>query len=170
MIESKLPKVGTTIFTRMSALAAECGAINLSQGFPDFDAPPGLVEALGKRAAGGHNQYAPMAGLPALREQISLHLERHRQVDCDPETEITVVPGATEGIFCAVMASVRPGDEVIIFDPVYDSYEPAIELAGGRAVHLPLTAPPIVPGLLSETAAICCGCHAGYCAHQECCF
>ena len=141
MIESKLPKVGTTIFTRMSALAAECGAINLSQGFPDFDAPPGLVEALGKRAAGGHNQYAPMAGLPALREQISLHLERHRQVDCDPETEITVVPGATEGIFCAVMASVRPGDEVIIFDPVYDSYEPAIELAGGRAVHLPLTAP-----------------------------
>ena len=141
MIKSKLPKVGTTIFTRMSALAAESGAINLSQGFPDFDAPSGLVEALGKHATAGHNQYAPMAGLAALRDQISQQLRRHRQVDCDPETEITVVPGATEGIFCAVMATIRPGDEVIVFDPVYDSYEPAIELAGGRAVHLPLTAP-----------------------------
>lgn len=140
-MESKLPKVGTTIFTRMSALAAESGAINLSQGFPDFDAPSGLVEALGKHATAGHNQYAPMAGLPALRQQISQQLALYRQVDCNPETEITVVPGATEGIFCAVMAAVKPGDEVIVFDPVYDSYEPAIELAGGRAVHLPLTAP-----------------------------
>ncbi|MEP1472803.1 MAG: methionine aminotransferase [Halieaceae bacterium] len=141
MIDSKLPKVGTTIFTRMSALAADSGAINLSQGFPDFDAPSGLVEALGKHATAGHNQYAPMAGLPALREQISLQLKLHRKVDCYPETEITVVPGATEGIFCAVMAAVKPGDEVIVFDPVYDSYEPAIELAGGRAIHLPLSAP-----------------------------
>lgn len=141
MIESKLPKVGTTIFTRMSALAAECGAINLSQGFPDFDAPAGLVSALGKHAAAGHNQYAPMAGLPVLREQISAQLKLHRNLDCDPDSEITVVPGATEGIFCAVTAVVRPGDEVIVFDPVYDSYEPAIELAGGRAVHLPLLAP-----------------------------
>ncbi|MEP1594505.1 MAG: methionine aminotransferase [Halieaceae bacterium] len=141
MIDSKLPKVGTTIFTRMSALAADSGAINLSQGFPDFDAPSGLVEALGKHATAGHNQYAPMAGLPALREQISLQLKLHRKVDCYPETEITVVPGATEGIFCAVMAAVKPGDEVIVFDPVYDSYEPTIELAGGRAIHLPLSAP-----------------------------
>ena len=141
MIESKLPNVGTTIFTRMSALAAECGAINLSQGFPDFDAPSGLVNALAKHAAAGDNQYAPMAGLPALREQISAQLKKHRNVDCDPEREITVVPGATEGIFCAVTAAVRPGDEVIVFDPVYDSYEPAIELAGGRAIHLPLLAP-----------------------------
>ena len=141
MIESKLPKVGTTIFTRMSALAAECGAINLSQGFPDLDAPAGLVSALGKHAAAGHNQYAPMAGLPVLREQISAQLKLHRNLDCDPDSEITVVPGATEGIFCAVTAVVRPGDEVIVFDPVYDSYEPAIELAGGRAIHLPLLAP-----------------------------
>lgn len=141
MIESKLPKVGTTIFTRMSALANDSGAINLSQGFPDFEAPIGLVEALAKHASEGRNQYAPMAGLPALREQISHQLKLHRQVDCDPDSEITVVPGATEGIFCAVTAVVRPGDEVIVFDPVYDSYEPAIELAGGKAVHLPLLAP-----------------------------
>lgn len=140
MIESKLPRVGTTIFTRMSALAAECGAINLSQGFPDFDAPRTLREALGRHAMAGHNQYAPMAGVMALREELTTQIATYRGVDCDPGSEITVVPGATEGIFCAVMASVRPGDEVILFDPCYDSYEPAIELAGGRAVHLPLAA------------------------------
>ena len=141
MIESKLPHIGTTIFTRMSALAAESGAINLSQGFPDFDAPAPLREALGRHAAAGHNQYAPMTGLPVLREQIAAQVLRQRGVQCDPETEITVVPGATEGIFCAVTACIRPGDEVIMFDPVYDSYEPAVELAGGRTVHLPLSAP-----------------------------
>lgn len=141
MLESKLPRVGTTIFTSMSALANECQAINLSQGFPDFGAPPALLEAMARHVTGGHNQYAPMAGLPALREQIALQLSRFRQVSCDPEKEITVVPGATEGIFCAVMACVRPGDEAIVLDPCYDSYEPAIELAGGRAVHVPLQAP-----------------------------
>ena len=141
MIDSKLPKVGTTIFTSMSALANECNAINLSQGFPDFEAPPALIEALGRSAEKGRNQYAPMAGLPELREQISAQLRLHRQVESDPDSEITVVPGATEGIFCAVTAVVKPGDEVIVFDPVYDSYEPAIELAGGKAVHLPLEAP-----------------------------
>lgn len=137
-IESKLPGVGTTIFTRMSALAAECGALNLSQGFPDFDAPSALREALAGHVMAGHNQYAPMAGVPRLREAIAAQLALHRGVDCDPGSEITVVPGATEGIFCAVMACVRPGDEVILLDPCYDSYEPAIELAGGRAVHVPL--------------------------------
>ena len=139
-IESKLPGVGTTIFTRMSALAAECGALNLSQGFPDFDAPAALREALAGHVMAGHNQYAPMAGVPRLREAIAAQLALHRGVKCDPDSEITVVPGATEGIFCAVMASVRPGDEVILLDPCYDSYEPAIDLAGGRAVHVPLAA------------------------------
>jgi methionine aminotransferase len=138
LIDSKLPRVGTTIFTRMSALAQECHALNLSQGFPDFDPPAALAAALGEHARGGHNQYAPMAGLPRLREAVAAQLRQHRGVDADADTEITIVPGATEGIFCAVTAVVRPGDEVIVLDPVYDSYEPAIELAGGRAVHVPL--------------------------------
>lgn len=135
---SKLPHVGTTIFTRMSALAQEAGALNLSQGFPDFDPPPRLARALGEHALAGHNQYAPMAGLPRLREAVADQLRRWRRVEVDPETEVTVVPGATEGIFCAITAVVRPGDEVIVLDPVYDSYEPAVELAGGRCVHVPL--------------------------------
>jgi methionine aminotransferase len=139
MIESKLPKVGTTIFTRMSALSQACGAINLSQGFPDFDPPPGLAEALGRAATAGHNQYAPMAGLPRLRAAVAAQLARHRGVQADAEQEITIVPGATEGIFCAVTAVISPGDEVIVFDPVYDSYEPAVELAGGKVIHIPLT-------------------------------
>ncbi len=138
MIESKLPRVGTTIFTSMSALASRCGAINLSQGFPDFDAPEALRLALGDHAMAGHNQYPPMEGVLALREQIAAHVQEYRRVGCDPVTEITVLPGATDGIFCAVMASVRSGDQVIVLDPCYDSYEPAIELAGGDAVHIPL--------------------------------
>ena len=139
MIKSKLPHIGTTIFTRMSALAADCEALNLSQGFPDFDAPEALREAMARHVMAGHNQYAPMAGVMHLREQISIQLQLHRNVACNPDTEITVVPGATEGIFCAVMACVRPGDEVIVFDPCYDSYQPSVELAGGRAIHVPLT-------------------------------
>lgn len=138
MIASKLPRVGTTIFTRMSSLAAECGALNLAQGFPDFDAPEALREAMARHVMAGHNQYAPMPGIMHLREQIAAQISLHRGVSCDPDTEITVVPGATEGIFCAVMACVRPGDEVILLDPCYDSYEPSVELAGGRAVHVPL--------------------------------
>jgi methionine aminotransferase len=138
MIQSKLPNVGTTIFTRMSALANEHNALNLSQGFPDFDGPLAMREALAKHVMAGHNQYAPMAGVPALREQIALQLERHRQVKCDPDQEITVVPGATEAIFCAITACIQPGDEVIVFDPCYDSYEPSIELSGGKAVHVAL--------------------------------
>jgi methionine aminotransferase len=124
----------------MSALAQEYGALNLSQGFPDFDPPQALAEALGEHARRGHNQYAPMAGLPQLREAVAAHLLAYRNVKANAESEITIVPGATEGIFCAVTAVVRPGDEVIVLDPVYDSYEPAIELAGGRAVHVPLSA------------------------------
>jgi methionine aminotransferase len=139
MFASKLPRVGTTIFTQMSALANECNALNLSQGFPDFGAPQALLEAMARHVRGGHNQYAPMAGVLYLREQIAAQLSRHRSVTSDPDSEITVVPGATEGIYCAVTACVRPGDEVIVFDPCYDSYEPSIELAGGRAVHIPLT-------------------------------
>jgi methionine aminotransferase len=138
MINGKLPQVGTTIFTRMSALAVECQALNLSQGFPDFDAPQALLEAMARHVRAGHNQYAPMAGVLHLREQIAAQLLRHRGVSCDPDSEITVVPGATEGIYCAVTASVHPGDEVIVFDPCYDSYDPAITLAGGRAIHIPL--------------------------------
>ena len=139
-IESKLPNIGTTIFTRMSALAGECGALNLSQGFPDFDAPEGLREAMARHVMAGNNQYAPMAGVMALREQIAAQLALHRNISCNPDSEIAVVPGATEGIFCAVMACVRPGDEVIVFDPCYDSYQPSVELAGGRVIHVPLTA------------------------------
>lgn len=141
MIETKLPSVGTTIFTKMSALAQACGALNLSQGFPDFEAPLALREALGRQAMAGHNQYAPMAGLLRLREAVAASVAVHRGVIVDPETEITIVPGATEGIFCTVQALVHPGDEVILFDPAYDSYEPAVDLAGGRAIRLPLTAP-----------------------------
>ena len=141
VIETKLPKVGTTIFTQMSALAQACGALNLSQGFPDFEAPEGLREALGRHAMAGNNQYAPMAGLLRLREAVASSVALHRGVAVDPETEVTIVPGATEGIFCCVQALVRPGDEVIMFDPAYDSYEPAVDLAGGRAIRLPLIAP-----------------------------
>ena len=110
MIESKLPRVGTTIFTRMSALATECQALNLSQGFPDFDAPAALLEAMANHVLAGHNQYAPMPGCLPLREQIAAQAALYRGVSCDPESEITVVPGATEGIFCAIMAAVRPTD------------------------------------------------------------
>lgn len=139
-MQSKLPKVGTTIFTRMSALANEHGAINLSQGFPDFDPPPGLIDALGGQAARANNQYAPMAGLPRLRECVAEQVLRWRGVTVDPVNEVTIVPGATEGIFCCINAVVSPGDEVIVFDPAYDSYEPAATLAGGQCVHIPLSA------------------------------
>lgn len=141
MIASKLPNVGTTIFTRMSQLAAETGAINLSQGFPDFSAPAALCEAVARHIGAGHNQYAPMTGLPALRQQVAAKVQAFygRQVDID--SEVTVTPGATEAIFCAIQAVVRAGDEVIVLDPCYDSYEPSVELAGGRCVHVPLALP-----------------------------
>ncbi len=145
MLQSKLPDVGTTIFTRMSALAQAHQALNLSQGFPDFPPPHALRAALARHAMEGHNQYAPMAGLPALREAIAVQLGRHRGVHCDPETEITVVPGATEAIYCAITACVRRGDEVILLDPCYDSYRPAVILAEGTPVHVPMKAPAFAP-------------------------
>ncbi|MGD2168145.1 MAG: pyridoxal phosphate-dependent aminotransferase [Gammaproteobacteria bacterium] len=138
MIESKLPQVGTTIFTVMSKLAAEHGAINLSQGFPDFQPPPALTEKVAQALADGRNQYAPMAGLEALRESISRLVGSCYGVTVDPADEITITSGATEALFAAIQATVRIGDEVIVFDPCYDSYVPAIELAGGTPVRLPL--------------------------------
>ncbi|WP_343577674.1 pyridoxal phosphate-dependent aminotransferase [Pseudomonas sp.] len=141
MLTSKLPNVGTTIFTRMSQLAAECGALNLSQGFPDFDSPAPLLEAVARHVLAGHNQYSPMTGLPALREQVALKVADFYGRKVSADTEVTIVPGATEGIFCAVQALIRPGDEAIVLDPCYDSYEPSVELAGGRCVHVPLSLP-----------------------------
>ena len=140
-MESKLPDVGTTIFTVMSALANECNALNLSQGFPDYDGPQALREALAKHVMEGNNQYAPMAGVLALREQISTKLQSYYGVSADPDTEITVVPGATEAIYCAITACVQAGDEVIVFDPSYDSYEPAVTLNGGVTRHLAMVEP-----------------------------
>ncbi|MBY8930750.1 pyridoxal phosphate-dependent aminotransferase [Pseudomonas sp. Wu6] len=138
MITSKLPNVGTTIFTSMSQLAADTGAINLSQGFPDFNGPQDLLDAVGRHVASGHNQYAPMTGLPVLRQQVAAKIARSYAVSVDADREVTITPGATQGIFCAIQAVIRNGDEVIIFDPCYDSYAPSVELAGGRCVHLQL--------------------------------
>lgn len=135
-VVSKLPKVGTTIFSVMSKLAQECGAINLSQGFPDFPIDPRLGELVDNAVRAGHNQYAPMPGLPALREAIADKVERLYQHRYDPITGITVTAGATQAIFTAIGAVVHPGDEVIIVDPAYDCYAPAVELFGGKPVHV----------------------------------
>ncbi len=140
-IESKLPRVGTTIFTVMSRLAAECGAINLSQGFPDFDPPARLVDLVAMHMRSGHNQYAPMAGWPALCEAIAGKVRDLYGREVSATDEVTVTSGGTEALFCAIQAVVRPGDEVILLEPAYDSYEPAVELAGGRAVRVPLQSP-----------------------------
>lgn len=140
-ITSKLPAVGTTIFTVMSQLAARHGALNLGQGFPDFEGPPELFEAIARHLAGGRNQYAPMAGVPALREQIALKIRALYGRDVDPEAEVTVTSGATEALYAAFAAVLQPGDEVILLDPCYDSYAPAVELNGGRCVRIPLRLP-----------------------------
>lgn len=142
---SKLPGRGTTIFTVMSQLALDCEAINLSQGFPDFAAPEALLDRVTHHLRAGHNQYAPMAGVPELRQQIALKTERMYERRTDPDTEVTVTSGATAALFTAIEAFVGPGDEVILFDPAYDSYDPAVTLAGGRAVHVPLRAPAFAP-------------------------
>jgi methionine aminotransferase len=138
---SKLPDVGTTIFTVMSRRARELGALNLGQGFPDYDIDPRLTELVGAAMRAGHNQYAPMEGLPELRQRIAVKLSACYGLERDPESEITVTLGATEAIYSAVQAAVGPGDEAIAFDPAYDSYEPAVRLAGGRCVRLPLEPP-----------------------------
>jgi methionine aminotransferase len=139
VIESKLPQVGTTIFTVMSALAARHGAVNLGQGFPDFGCDPRLLDAVDGAMREGHNQYPPMAGVPALRQAIAAKIGALYGGRYDPDTEITVTAGATQAIFTAIMAVVRAGDEVIVIEPMYDSYLPNIALAGARAVCVPMT-------------------------------
>jgi methionine aminotransferase len=138
---SKLPDIGTTIFTVMSRRARELGALNLGQGFPDYDIDLRLTELVGEAMRAGHNQYAPMEGLPELRQRIAAKLSACYGLHRDPENEITVTLGATEAIYSAIQAAVGPGDEAIAFDPAYDSYEPAVRLAGGRCVRLPLEPP-----------------------------
>ena len=140
-MRSKLPRVGTTIFTVMSQRAAELGAVNLGQGFPDYDIDPRLGELVYEAMRQGHNQYAPMTGMPQLRQAIADKLKRSYAVQVDPDLEVTVTLGATEAIFSSVQALVAAGDEVIVFDPAYDSYEPAVELAGGVCIHVPLQPP-----------------------------
>ena len=138
-VQSRLPTVGTTIFTVMSALATEHGAVNLGQGFPDFDCDPALVDAVAAAMRSGHNQYPPMAGIAPLRERIAEKVEALYGRRYDPATEITVTAGATQAILNAVLAFVGPGDEAIVLEPSYDSYSPNIELAGGTVVRVPLT-------------------------------
>jgi len=137
-LQSKLPAVGTTIFTVMSALAAETGAVNLGQGFPDFDCDPRLVDAVTAAMRAGHNQYPPMPGVPALRQAVSDKVQALYGRRYDPATEITITAGATQAILTAILAVVRAGDEVIVLEPCYDSYVPNIELAGGVVVRVPL--------------------------------
>jgi methionine aminotransferase len=137
-IETKLPKVGTTVFTVMSQLAVEYQALNLGQGFPDFEGPQRLRDALTNAMNSGRNQYAPMSGVPVLREQIAAKVKALYGRTVDANSEVTVTSGATEAIFAAIAAVVRSDDEVIVLDPCYDSYEPAIELNNARAVHVPL--------------------------------
>ena len=138
---SKLPELGTTIFTVISRRAQSLGAINLGQGFPDYDIDPRLAQLVERAMCEGHNQYAPMEGLPALRERIAAKLAALYGLRADPGGEITITLGATEAIYSGIQAVVGPGDEVIVFDPAYDAYEPAVRLAGARCVRLALAPP-----------------------------
>ena len=140
-IQSKLPAQGVTIFSVMSALAQRLNALNLSQGFPDFPAPQALLEALTKATLDGYNQYPPGDGLLALREQVASQFLARDQIRLDPISEITITPGATIGIFAAIQATIHAGDEVIIFDPSYDSYAPSIKLVGAKPIHIALKHP-----------------------------
>ncbi len=140
-ILSKLPDVGTTIFTVMSRRARELGALNLGQGFPDYEIDPRITELTAQAMTDGHNQYAPMEGVMQLREQISEKIAQCYGVNVSPETEVTITVGGTEALYCAVQAIVRHGDDAIVFDPAYDSYDPAVRLAGGRCIHIPLMPP-----------------------------
>ena len=154
MPATKLPKVGTTIFTVMSQLAAEHGAVNLGQGFPDFPVPERLIDALDRAMRAGHNQYSMMTGIPALRQAIAGKTERCYGWRPNADSEITVTSGASEAIFDAIHAVVRAGEEVIVLDPCYDCYEPAIDLAGAKAVHVSLDPVTFAPDWNAVRAAI----------------
>ena len=154
LLTSRLPQVGTTIFSVMSALAAEHQAVNLGQGFPDFDCDPVLVEQVHQAMQSGHNQYPPMPGVAALREAIAIKIEALHAHKYGATDEITITAGATQGIITAILAVVHPGDEVIVLDPCYDSYSPSIALAGGTVVRVPLTPGSFRPDFARIGAAI----------------
>lgn len=153
-LSSKLPNVGTTIFTVMSALAIERKAINLGQGFPDFNCDPGIVNAVTQAMQQGFNQYPPMAGAEPLRQAVAQKISSLYGASYNPQTEVTIAAGGTEAIFSAVQAVVRPGDEVIVLEPCYDSYIPAIELAGGTVVTVPLTSGSFRPDFAAIASAL----------------
>ncbi|WP_066710357.1 pyridoxal phosphate-dependent aminotransferase [Curvibacter delicatus] len=154
VLKSRLPNVGTTIFTVMSALAAEKGAVNLGQGFPDFDCDPRLVDAVTEAMKKGLNQYPPMTGVPVLREAVAAKVSALYGHAYDTTSEITITAGATQAILTAILAIVHPGDEVIVLEPCYDSYVPNIELAGGVVVRVPLTPGTFRPDFDKIAAAI----------------
>jgi methionine aminotransferase len=153
-LQSRLPTVGTTIFTVMSALAQQHGAVNLGQGFPDFACDPKLLDAVNAAMRAGHNQYPPMPGIPALREAVAGKIEALYGARYDATSEITITAGATQAILTAVLAVVHPGDEVIVLEPCYDSYGPNIELAGGRVVRVALTPGTFRPDFTAIAAAL----------------
>ena len=153
-VESRLPGVGTTIFTVMTELASRAGALNLSQGVPDFDPPEALVEHVVRHLRGKSNQYPAMAGVMRLREVIAADLMRRFARAVSAATEVTVTVGGTEGLTAAILATVGAGDEVIVFDPAYDSYEPIATLAGARTIHVPLTRPDFSPDWERFAAAL----------------
>jgi len=153
-LQSKLPNVGTTIFTVMSALATEKNAVNLGQGFPDFDCDPKLVDAVTQAMQQGKNQYPPMPGVPVLREAVADKIAALYQHQYSAASEITITAGATQAILTIILAIVHPGDEVIVLEPCYDSYVPNIELAGGVTVRVPLTPGSFRPDFQKIAAAI----------------
>lgn len=153
-LTSRLPQVGTTIFTVMSGLAAQHKAVNLGQGFPDFGCDSALIDSVTRAMQAGHNQYPPMSGIPALRQAVSAKIEALHARTYNPDTEITITAGATQAIITAILAIVHPLDEVIVLEPCYDSYVPNIELAGGVAVRVPLTPGTFRPDFDKIAAAI----------------
>jgi methionine aminotransferase len=153
-LNSRLPNVGTTIFTVMSALAQAHGAVNLGQGFPDFECDPALPQHVSDAMGEGLNQYPPMTGVPALRQRVAAKIQALYGAGYDADTEITITAGATQALLTAVLCCVGPGDEVIVLEPCYDSYGPAIELAGGTVVRVPLTPGSFRPDFTRIAAAI----------------